>query len=113
VRDGWRPVPPWVFVTANGTPYSRQVVRTDFRRVLRRCGLGDTNLTVHSLRHSWITWHVERGADPKWLQSQAGHSSIKVTLDLYAKHATLTAPGAADALASALVGNTAGNGALS
>ena len=27
---GWRPMPPWVFVTRNGTPYSQRNVNRDF-----------------------------------------------------------------------------------
>src|SRR5262249_35169621 len=31
---GWRPMPPWVFVTRNGTPYSQRYVNRDFKRML-------------------------------------------------------------------------------
>jgi integrase len=88
-------------------------VRTDFHRTLTLAGLGDSGLTPHSLRHSFATWHVERGCNPKWLQAQLGHASIAITLDLYAKHATLTDHAAADALGSALLGNGLATGAVS
>jgi integrase len=113
LRKGWRPVPSLVFVTSHGTPFSRQAVRTDFRAALRRANLEDSGLTVHSLRHSFATWHVERRCDPKWLQAQLGHASIAITLDLYAKHATLSDHQAADALGAALLGNDLATGAVS
>jgi len=40
----------------------------------------------------------------KWLQSQLGHASIAITLDLYAKHATLSDHQAADDLGATLLG---------
>jgi len=38
---------------------------------------------VHDLRHSYAALMVAAGAHPKYLQAQIGHSSIRVTLDLY------------------------------
>src|SRR5438093_8764856 len=42
----WRPVPPWVFVTGNGTPYSERNASRDFKRMLR------------------LTWPKARDEDP-------------------------------------------------
>jgi integrase len=47
------------------------------------------------------------------LQVVLGHKSIKVTLDVYARYAKLMDHQAADDLGSALLGNRAGNGAVS
>jgi hypothetical protein len=44
-----------------------------------------------------------------WLRQQLGHSSIKVTLDLYGSAHALRDQAAADALGNSLVGNSAGN----
>jgi hypothetical protein len=40
-------------------------------------------LRFHDLRHTYAALMVAAGAHPKYLQAQMGHSSIRVTLDLY------------------------------
>ncbi len=52
-----------------------------FRPAVRR--LGFTGLRFHDLRHTYAALMVAAGAHPKYLQAQMGHSSIRVTLDLY------------------------------
>jgi integrase len=52
-----------------------------FRHAVRRSGL--TGLRFHDLRHTYAALMVAAGAHPKYLQAQMGHSSIRVTLDLY------------------------------
>jgi len=37
----------------------------------------------HDLRHTYAALRVAAGAHPKYLQAQMGHSSIRVSLDLY------------------------------
>ncbi len=37
----------------------------------------------HDLRHTYAALMVAAGAHPKYLQAQMGHSSIRVSLDLY------------------------------
>ena len=38
MAKGWRPVPPWAFVTRNGTPFNQRFVEEDFRRVCEKAG---------------------------------------------------------------------------
>ena len=52
-----------------------------FRPAVRRTSL--TRLRFHDLRHTYAALMVAAGAHPKYLQAQMGHSSIRVTLDLY------------------------------
>jgi integrase len=52
-----------------------------FRPAVRRSAL--TGLRFHDLRHTYAALMVAAGAHPKYLQAQMGHSSIRVTLDLY------------------------------
>ena len=52
-----------------------------FRPAVRRTKL--TGFRFHDLRHSYAALMVAAGAHPKYLQAQMGHSSIRVTLDLY------------------------------
>jgi integrase len=52
-----------------------------FRPAVRRTRL--IGLRFHDLRHTYAALMVAAGAHPKYLQAQMGHSSIRVTLDLY------------------------------
>lgn len=52
-----------------------------FAPAVRRSGLGPVRF--HDLRHTYAALMVAAGAHPKYLQAQMGHSSIRVTLDLY------------------------------
>lgn len=105
LRHAWRPVPPWTFITGNGTVFSQRAVRTDFRHMLQLAGLGDTSLTPHGMRHTFTREHVQRRCNLPWLQQQLGHKSIEVTIGVYAKYATVTDTAAADDLGSSLLGN--------
>ena len=47
------------------------------------------NITPHTLRHTFCTRLAQKNMNPKNLQYIMGHSSITITLDLYA-HASET-----------------------
>lgn len=38
---------------------------------------------MHTLRHFFASWVIERGFSPKRVQSLIGHSSIQMTFDVY------------------------------
>lgn len=40
-------------------------------------------MRFHDLRHTYVSLLIEQGAHPKYLQEQACHSSIQVTMDTY------------------------------
>ena len=108
---GWRPVPPWMFVTpSNGTPFNQTNIYKDFMRMLDVAGFKEgSGFSPHSMRHSFACWHIARGCNVKWLQQQMGHASITVTLDVYGDWFKLQDHAAADALGAELVGNNLGN----
>lgn len=71
-----------------GTPKSTSSLRTipgnvqrRFKNILKKCDLPP--VTFHSLRHSFATRCIEKGADSKALSEILGHSSVKITLDIY------------------------------
>jgi Phage integrase family len=40
-------------------------------------------IRFHDLRHTFVSLLIEKGAHPKYIQEQGGHSSIQVTMDTY------------------------------
>ncbi|NQX62171.1 site-specific integrase [Paenibacillus qinlingensis] len=67
--------------TSNGTPVNPSNLRRSFYRILKRAGV--TRVTFHELRHSHLTHLLIAGVDPKITSFRAGHSSTRVTSDIY------------------------------
>ena len=62
------------------------ITETTFKRMWERIGkrIDLCGATPHVFRHTYITLAASSGMDVKTLQSIAGHSDIKMTLDRYA-----------------------------
>jgi integrase len=72
-----------VFCTLEGKPIRRSnALRYGLWPALRRAGLRRVNM--HSLRHSFASALIMNGAPVTEVQAKLGHSSPKVTLDVYA-----------------------------
>ncbi|MCY9764103.1 site-specific integrase [Paenibacillus alvei] len=70
-----------VIGTSVGTPISpRNILRT-FERFLKKSELPE--ITIHDLRHTHASLLLKQGVHPKIVSERLGHSSIKITLDLY------------------------------
>ncbi len=52
-----------------------------FIPTLKEAGL--KKIRFHDLRHTYASIQIDLGANPKYIQSQMGHSSIRITLDTY------------------------------
>lgn len=59
-----------------------RVIRYRYGRLMQKAGLN--GLCFHSLRHSFATRCIEQGMDIPTLSQLLGHSSMKMTLDIYA-----------------------------
>lgn len=59
-----------------------RLIRYRYKRLLKAAGL--SGLCFHSLRHSFATRCIELGMDIPTLSQILGHSSMKMTLDVYA-----------------------------
>ncbi|CAN8142391.1 single-strand DNA-binding protein [uncultured Thiomicrorhabdus sp.] len=60
--------------TFRGRPVRKASTRA-FREALRSCGI--ENFRFHDLRHTWATWHVQRGTPLEALQRLGGWSSMQ------------------------------------
>ena len=76
------PVPEWVFAGKKGQILSRVA----FENALNRCleGARLRRIRIHDLRHSYATIRLMRGHNVGDVSYQLGHSSIKMTYDVYA-----------------------------
>lgn len=77
-----------------------------FKPARGRAGL-PPGIRLHDLRHTYASVALSRGASPYWLSEQMGHSSYRITLDVYAhwilkddQHPLNGRPATAPALAS-------------
>jgi integrase len=57
------------------------VVKRYFNEALRNAGL--RKVSFHSLRHSNASMRIQAGQNIKYIQTQMGHASINITLDIY------------------------------
>lgn len=70
---------------ANGTEYACSILPHYLDKHFRQL-LSDNNLPsirFHDLRHSYATFMLSQGINPKIVSSVLGHSTVSITLDIY------------------------------
>nr|WP_294490088.1 site-specific integrase [uncultured Anaerosporobacter sp.] len=87
----------FVFINAEGKPYSEESIRTAFKRIVKNCNAWEVKrseeesreprvvneFTPHATRHTTITSMMNNGVNIKVVQRIAGHADIKTTLSKY------------------------------
>jgi integrase len=73
---------PWVFGGSDGNPLDYDVwTRKVWKPLLALAGLRYRG--PHQLRHTWVSLLLMQGESPAYVSKQAGHASIKQTVDTY------------------------------
>ena len=70
----------YLFLNNDGNPLKVERIRVYFRRYRRKAKLND-KFVVHSLRHSFATDLIERGATLIQVKELLGHSNIRSTME--------------------------------
>lgn len=77
-----------VFVSRANTPLNNNLLRR-FYAVCKRAGINDAGqggaVDIHSLRVTCATLMLQNGANPKDVQAILGHSTLAMTMKVYAK----------------------------
>ncbi|UCE52275.1 MAG: site-specific integrase [Desulfobacterales bacterium] len=77
-----RQVSEWVFASRKGNIFDSMTFKNALNQCLKAAGL--RKIRVHDLRHTYATIRLMRGHNVGDVSYQLGHSSIKMTYDVYA-----------------------------
>ena len=70
--------PDCLFLTQRGHGFASNTLWARIRNRAKRCGIRE-DFTPHSLRHSFATHLMEKGADLRVIQEMLGHASVATT----------------------------------
>ena len=70
-----------IFHNNRGEPIAQNSIRNIYKRILRGAKLRD--FRFHDIRHTFASLLLSNGESPVYVKEQMGHSSIKMTVDIY------------------------------
>ena len=65
----------------NEKPIAQNSIRNIWKRILKKAGIREMRL--HDIRHTFASLLLSMGESPVYVKEQLGHSSIKITVDVY------------------------------
>jgi len=77
-------IEPWVFADRTGQPFRPQRVGRLINRIVQAAEL--PRFVLSDLRDTYASHLIAQGADPAYVQTQLGHSSLVTTLSFYAHY---------------------------
>jgi len=90
-----------IFPNGEGKPMdANNLVKREFLPTLKKAKI--PKIRFHDLRHTYASLLIDQGESPKYIQTQMGHSSIKVTYDIYGHLIDDANPEAATRLGNAI-----------
>ena len=78
------------------------LIKRHFLPTLKKAGL--PKIRFHDLRHCFASLLIDQGENPKYIQTQLGHSSITITYDIYGHLMKTENPESAAKLGNAVLG---------
>ncbi len=79
-KDNWHD-DGFVFTTATGRPLGQSNIRRQFVTLCKKAQV--RQIRIHDMRHTAATLMIRSGVNIKVVSEQLGHSSIRVSLDVY------------------------------
>ncbi len=70
-----------VFAYGDGRPLDPSMLSHDFLKIAKKAGFSDVHF--HTLRHSFASLMLMRGAKPKVISEALGHDSVAFTMQVY------------------------------
>ena len=108
INKGWGQVPEWIFINEDGKLLdSHNWRKRVFYKALEKAGL--RKIRIHDLRHTYASLLIQAGESLAYIRDQLGHSSIKMTVDIYGHLAPEGNKDAVDKLDDPPVGATIRN----
>lgn len=80
-KDEWFNSEGLIFTRPDGSPVPHRTVENHFRKIKE--AIGHPEITLHTLRKTYITNEEQAGTDVKTIGSMVGHRSADLTLDIY------------------------------
>jgi len=74
----------YLLVSKDGTPIRHRNLQKTLDAILKKANIKHCGL--HSLRHTFASKLFENGIDVKTVSELLGHSSVKITYDIYTYH---------------------------
>lgn len=81
ILKSYKSSPELFILSGKPKPKEPRVLQYRFKTIIKKLNISD--LSFHSLRHTYASMCIEKGFDPKTLSELLGHADVKITLNTY------------------------------